>query len=185
MRIRAIAVIAVLVGALGALGVATPCAACSCAAEPPAELAAASSAVFTGTVTDVTDVDDVLLTTFAVTSVYRGDVHRTETVASGTEGASCGLEAAVGERYTVFVRRDAFFEAPSYGARFAAGLCDVRPGSVAPGPGHPPLAGARVARPPAASPGRTGVSVGLGAGLGAVLLALPVALAWRGRRMRW
>ncbi|GAA4207314.1 hypothetical protein [Actinocatenispora rupis] len=180
MRIRAIAVIAVLIGAVGALGVAAPCAACSCADVPVAELTRTSTAVFSGTVRDVTDVDDVRLTTFAVGTVYRGAVHRTEAVASGTEGASCGLEVVPGRRYTVFVRRDAMFEAPTYGARFAAGLCDVRPGDVAPGPGRPPLAGANLARPPARYD--TVGPAGLGAGLALVLLALPATLAWRGRR---
>jgi hypothetical protein len=182
MRIWAIAAIAVLIGVTGALGVATPCAACSCAEVPVATLAGSSTAVFTGTVTDVTDVDDVRLTTFAVTDVYRGTVHRRETVASGTGGASCGLAAVTGERYTVFVPRYAMFEAPRYGARYAAGLCDVRPGAVAPGPRHAPLAGAHVARPPAG--GGAAGAVGLGLGLGAVLLALPAVLAWRGRRLR-
>lgn len=90
----------VVVGATQAL-------ACSCVPARPDKVAVKDAkAVFAGTVVDVEDGVDVgfdkVTWTFAVESVYAGDVDESQEVTSHTQSAACGIVFDKGKRYLVF-----------------------------------------------------------------------------------
>lgn len=146
----------------------SPALACSCAA-PPSDAASlqSSDAVFSGELVDRHEpglleglgqqASSVPATfVFAVETVYKGRVARSQGVESARSGASCGLELPQGRRVLVFA------EATNDGA-LTAGLCggsrllesaevpfadgrDPRPGTAAlPGGGGLPLAAVSLA----------------------------------------
>lgn len=91
-------------------------AACSCASGTPEQMAAASDAVFTGSVLAVEQVpalgaDDFagmhdLLYTFGVDGVVKGDLPDEVVLVGGSSGASCGMSFAADTRYLVFASLD-------------------------------------------------------------------------------
>ena len=90
---------------LPALG-ATPALACSCIPSTPVDDARRASAVFVGVARGAVEIGrpDVLLTSFDVEAVYKGDLSAgTEVrILHQTLGPSCGLRFQAGERFTVF-----------------------------------------------------------------------------------
>jgi len=91
----------------GALAVvfstAPPAAACSCVSGNQADLLEWSDVVFTGEVVDVERVDRHLVHRFAVDRVYQGDAGERAEVATGADGAACGLgRLRVGTAYIVY-----------------------------------------------------------------------------------
>ena len=84
---------------------ATQALACSCVApRPDREAAKDAAAVFTGTVVDaeVRDPGGRGAWTFAVDTVYVGDVSEDQIVHSHTQSAACGFLFEEGKRYAVF-----------------------------------------------------------------------------------
>ncbi|MDO8390728.1 MAG: hypothetical protein Q7V57_09585 [Actinomycetota bacterium] len=118
-------VLAISVWALSA----TPTAhACSCMALTPAEAYQQSDAVFVGELIEVRRPTPMLSSmdesrfVFEVTDVYKGAVHRTQSIVTASDGASCGLELSVGTTAIVFAREQEFEITPEAG-EYAAGLC--------------------------------------------------------------
>jgi hypothetical protein len=100
---------------------ATPCWACSCIAVAPEEQAASSSAIFGGVVEEVElagqgDFGQEVEATFAVDTIYKGQVPARVVVGTAADSAACGVEFEEGGRYTVFASGD---EAEG----FSTGLC--------------------------------------------------------------
>lgn len=82
--------------------------ACSCMAYTDAEAFEAADAVFVGRLVDVREPLVMLASTddtryvFEVDSVYRGRVHRTQSVVTAADGASCGFELDGSGPFLVF-----------------------------------------------------------------------------------
>ncbi len=86
-----------------------PCAACSCEGPPgaPMEELASHDAVLAGRVVEIVEPADFtaqesLLVTFAVSSVWKGDVQQITTVSTAPNGAQCGYPFELGDQYLVY-----------------------------------------------------------------------------------
>lgn len=134
---------ALVLGAQAAFG-------CSCVAVPAKDKLAAADAAFVGTVIERRDArprpapgepissDDPVDVRFRVERAYKGELGDEVVVRTSALGASCGLEAEVGERIGLVVDRE--------DARWEGGLCDqVDPEELA------EAAGARAQWQPVAS----------------------------------
>jgi hypothetical protein len=196
------------IAATGLLGPASPACACDCRQLTDAEAYGRADAVFAGTAVRRDDPggailgsDDPVQIVFTVDTVYKGKVVKTQAVRTARDGASCGLEATVGQRYLVF--------ADASGGRLEGELCGgtrrvtgvpvvagvtghpAAAGRAAAGP-EPRAASARVASGRAASDRAAGVERALGflrsapgiALLGAVAAAAAVSLLLVVRRRR-
>ena len=126
--------------------------ACSCVSMTQAQMVDNANVIFAGTVTDTaggasfglgpggcyqrTGTGDPVKVTFAVETVYKGDIARTVTVSTAFGSASCGYVFVAGKKYTVFATT-----APNGG--LATNLCsgnlegtiDLSGYAL---PGHPP-----------------------------------------------
>lgn len=108
-----LAILGLLAGAVLAVGSAGPAGACSCVETSDDEAFAAAAVVFAGVVTgrqdpppaQVQSSADPATWSFAVSTVYKGDVLEGQQVQSAMSGASCGLELRVGGEYLVFADR--------------------------------------------------------------------------------
>lgn len=90
--------------------------ACSCMMPgPPAEAAAQSEAVFSGTVSEVAPGANGVLVTFDVDNVWKGPSGPQLTLATASDSASCGYSFVAGEQYLVYAN-------PQDG-QLATGLC--------------------------------------------------------------
>lgn len=89
---RWVAVLALLVSGL-VLGSATPAAACGCVTDQIDQLVDSAAVAFVGVLTSQRVGDDDVAHRFTVSTVYRGEVHRTQDVVTPTGGsAACGVE---------------------------------------------------------------------------------------------
>ena len=110
MRTIRLLVLGLLIApSLVALG-ATSALACSCIPHKPDHKAVEdAAAVFTGKLASA-DVERVGYSaatwTFAVDTVYKGDVRATQEVSSETQGPACGIVFKEGKRYAVFAYAD-------------------------------------------------------------------------------
>lgn len=89
---------------------ATQALACSCVPPQPDRKAVKdAAAVFTGTVVDIEDGVDIgfdeVTWTFAVDTVYKGDIGPTQEVETHTQSAACGLVFKEQKRYVVFAHK--------------------------------------------------------------------------------
>ena len=201
MRIRVL-VAALLFGTVLLVGVPGPfevrlAHACSCA-DPAANigaLAAASDAVFVGTVEEIRRPEVMVSSTdesrfvFAVRSVHKGDdVHARQSVVTASDGASCGLELSVGDTALVFGRAGGDGEVSPDDGEYTSSLCEV-----VRGPAAATLAeqvGAAVPPQPGSSP--IGVDDGIASTaarnwfwiVGALAGAVVLLLVWWSRRRR-
>jgi len=104
----------IVVGATLAAAAGSACA-CSCVGLTDAEAFRNSAAVFVGTLREVRGPTVMLSSAdpsrfvFDVESAYKGEVHEVQSVVSSSDGASCGLEIAVGQRTLVFATNEASF----------------------------------------------------------------------------
>ena len=178
---RRVAVLALLVSGL-VLGSATPAAACSCVTDQAQELVDSAAVAFVGVLRSQRVGDDDVVHRFTVTTVYRGEVHRTQDVVTPTGGdAACGVEWKPGVRMVVLGYVD---EA----SRVASNVCtgSTMLGASADGPvvarlgtGSEPLAGEGLVE--------LGISGGdavrwLSVALGAIVLTGVGRIALRRRR---
>lgn len=193
---RSVVVLAVVVAGLLTPWRPAPAYACSCAVGTVGEHYQKADAVFTGRVVDRTVTQSELRMrssgeparhTFAVKTVYKGDVQPAQVVVSA--GSSCGLEASGPGPFLVFATNRAPGPPAPDPGQYAAHLCGgtqaVTPavlsqiGAVA-GAGGPPRARPSPSAPPSTSAaaaasvsalrtGRSAVLV-LGAGLCALLI---------------
>jgi hypothetical protein len=90
---------------------ATRALACSCIPQQPDKAAIEDAqAVFSGTLDEVepgVEVGfDVVTWTFAVDTVYKGEVERSQDVTTQTQSAACGLVFDEGKRYVLFAYTD-------------------------------------------------------------------------------
>jgi len=112
-------VLGTLVAAALALAGAGRAVACSCAMPSPAQALATADVAFIGVVVAVEDPQadaiflsrgDTLIYTLAVEDVRKGDdVGPYLTILSPRFGASCGLEMAIGERWSLYASRGDLF----------------------------------------------------------------------------
>jgi len=122
--IRAFLVTVLIAPALVVIG-ASSALACSCVpprSDPKALREAA--AVFSGTVVDRSDGEvgfDEITWTFAVDTVYKGDVLDTQDIETQTQGSACGVVFEERKRYVVFAHEDT--EALSPGVDLATNSC--------------------------------------------------------------
>lgn len=86
-----------------------PCAACSCEGPPgtPMEELASHDVVLAGRIVEIVEPADFrrqeyLLVTFAVSSVWKGEVPQVVTVSTAPNGALCGYPFELGEQYLVY-----------------------------------------------------------------------------------
>lgn len=104
----------------------TACA-CSCVGLTDAEALRQSQAVFVGTLREVRgpalmiDSSAPSRFLFDVEAVYKGEVHTVQSIASASDGASCGLEIDVGQRALVFATGAASYDLED--GEYEAGLC--------------------------------------------------------------
>lgn len=108
--IRSILLVLLLAPALVVVG-ASSALACSCVPSQADDKAVKSAdAVFAGTVIDTEDGVDIgfdeVTWTFAVDTVYKGDVEATHEITSPTQSAACGVILKEQERYVVFAYAD-------------------------------------------------------------------------------
>jgi len=104
---RVLCVVAALVcGAIGLVVAPSPAYACECARRSTTQALRDADAVFRGTVTDrdrVRDGQDVRVDfRLRVDAVYKGTAYADQVVASAVDGASCGLDPAVGTTWVIF-----------------------------------------------------------------------------------
>ena len=105
----------VVVAVALAVGSAAPAQACSCAGGPlTAEALADAEGAFVGTVQG--RMGKVIA--FEVERVYAGRIGAAVEVSAGTNSASCGIEASLGERLGLFVGK--------HGGGWQSSLCSVR-----------------------------------------------------------
>lgn len=101
--------------------------ACSCVGLTDEEALRNSAAVFVGTLREIRrptigfSSDDPSRFVFDVEAVYKGRVHQVQSIVSASDGASCGLEVAEGERALVFAHAGG--ESSMVDGEYAAGLC--------------------------------------------------------------
>jgi len=101
--------------------------ACSCVGVTEAEALRNSAAVFVGTLHEVRGQTlrfssaDPSRFVFDVETAYKGDVHEVQSVVSSSDGASCGLEIAVGQRTLVFAHNEDSFSLED--GEYESGLC--------------------------------------------------------------
>jgi len=89
-------------------------AACSCAPLTDDEALAEADVAFVGTLQEIRipdnvvswSSDDPVRFVFAVTAVYKGEAFEQQSVVTSRDGASCGLEVAVGQTALVFARTE-------------------------------------------------------------------------------
>ncbi len=101
MQVRRTVAVALLASALVPLA-SRAVWACSCAPSTPRERAQGADAVFTGTVTRVTDRAADRIVNFDVDTVYKGERSASIDVHTGFGGGDCGVRFVVDRRYTVF-----------------------------------------------------------------------------------
>ncbi|HET7482785.1 MAG TPA: hypothetical protein VFK89_07985, partial [Actinomycetota bacterium] len=99
---RAIVVVA-LVGALVPVG-AVPAWGCSCVPRTSdARAAERAAAVFTGVVSSGDQLtDQTVAWSFAVDSVYKGEVHEEQEIVTSQQSSACGFSFDEGRRYLIF-----------------------------------------------------------------------------------
>jgi hypothetical protein len=90
---------------------ATQALACSCIPQQPDKAAIKDAqAVFSGTLDEIepgVEIGfDVVTWTFAVDTVYKGEVERSQDVTTQTQSAACGLVFEEGKRYVLFAYTD-------------------------------------------------------------------------------
>lgn len=101
MTARLLAVLGLLVGGL-VLATAAPANACSCVTDQPDQLAANAEFAFLGVLEEQRADDDEVAHRFAVETVYKGDVHRTQDVVTPhLDEAGCGVEWEPGSQMVV------------------------------------------------------------------------------------
>jgi hypothetical protein len=142
----------------GLLALSEPAAACSCAGEEPCRTLARADAALVGTLVERREPAHLRSSADAVTLVFRvevsvkGELGRLVELETPAYGASCGVEADVGDRIGLFLRRG--------GNGWTSTLCD----QIAPrellavgGPPQPPPAEGRPEEPSARedAPGST------------------------------
>ena len=104
----------------------TACA-CSCVGLTDEEALRNSTAVFVGTLREIRgptvsfSSGDPSRFVFDVEAVYKGRVHRVQSIVSSSDGASCGLEIAEGERALVFASDDG--QSSLVDGEYSADLC--------------------------------------------------------------
>ena len=133
--------------------------ACSCAQTTPAQALSHAAAAFVGVVAAIDDpsigpvvsTGDPLQYTFAVEQALKGELAERVLVFSAREGASCGQEFALAQRWRVYAYVDEE-------GRLGSGLCSGNE-LLAQGAPIPPQSPAPLTLPPAA------VLVALGVGL--------------------
>ncbi len=96
-----------LIGALfGWLGSATPAFACSCAMATPSEQFENATAVFVGTVKDISADGYDNIVDFDVSESQKGSNTKTASVTTSQQGASCGFVFEEGKEYIVYAYDD-------------------------------------------------------------------------------
>lgn len=125
---RAALVTVVLAISVWALSAPTTAHACSCMALTPAEAFRQSDAVFVGVLVEVrrptvmmSSMDESRFV-FEVTDVYKGAVHRIQSIVTASDGASCGLELPTGATAVVYGIEEGYEMSPEPG-EYVAGLC--------------------------------------------------------------
>jgi len=91
--------------------------ACSCVAREYSsqEKMDASTAVFLGTVTSVTQTELNNTATFDVSAYWKGSIMKTETVTTARDSAACGYNFTVGTKYLVYANASE--------GKYTTGLC--------------------------------------------------------------
>ena len=101
MTARLLAVLGLLVGGL-VLATAAPANACSCVTDQPDQFAENSQFAFVGVLQQQRSNDYEVAHRFAVETVYKGDVHRTQDVVTpNLDEAGCGVEWEPGSQMVV------------------------------------------------------------------------------------
>jgi len=162
------------------LGASTPAAACSCAMREPSEAFELSDVVFVG---EIEEIDRPKLSSFreqearyifSVETVYKGDAYERQSVATHSQGATCGMEISGPGRFLMFATTTANGGPAPDDGEVASSLCsgnmliDSNSQAEGFGDGYAPLAGAS----PAGSPGFTALAWGgFALGMSVLLLA--------------
>jgi membrane protein implicated in regulation of membrane protease activity len=89
-----------------ALALAGDALACTCAPVDLARDLPRADGAFVGTVLERRETEASVLLSFRVEQVYRGDISNRVEVETQRDGATCGLEAPVGERLGLLLERD-------------------------------------------------------------------------------
>jgi hypothetical protein len=89
-----------------ALALAGDALACTCTPVDLARDLPRADGAFVGTVLERRETEASVLLSFRVEQVYRGDISNRVEVETQRDGATCGLEAPVGERLGLLLERD-------------------------------------------------------------------------------
>ena len=98
-----------------ALALAGDALACTCAPVDLVRDLPRADGAFIGTVLDRTDGKTTSTLLFRVEQVYKGDISNRVEIETARDGATCGLEAPVGERLGLLLERD--------GGKWRSSLC--------------------------------------------------------------
>lgn len=179
MRVAGRLVVVAAAVAFGVIVTAAPVAACSCAGPLPDPMAAVAAAdgAFVGTLVDVDDpggFEEIVSSgrdvrhRFDVEGVAKGEIGPSVVVVAAAEGASCGIEVAIGQRAGLLLTRD--------GDRWRSGLCSKLDPDDLLAISAPPRAG-----PDAVTSG-VGPNLAAAAVLGGIAVSISVAVEARTRR---
>lgn len=106
-----------------------PASACSCVGYTDDEAFAAADVVFTARVVDVVRPTVMVSSTdetrfvFAIDRIFKGEAHRTQSVVTASDGASCGLEITGSGPFLVFARAEGDGIVDPDDGEFSSSLC--------------------------------------------------------------